>query len=137
MARYRCEHCEFLVGSLERLGEIDFLDTPFATVPPDAVFDSIIAHELTHALLYHARPNMTRIGQDDLAHGVQVSMMPNELRGAFLTSTELEGPAAEIISLTVLHFVPAHFASASWEYFEEAGGYCAAIEEVLRGETPF
>ena len=137
VARFRCEPGELLIVPPERLGEIGFMDAPFAAIPADALFDSMIAHELTHGLLYQLRPNTTRIRQEYLAHAFQISVLPEDVKADFLGSTEFEGPRSALINLPALRFFPAFFAAASWEYFEESGGYCAAVEALLGNETPF
>ena len=117
VARFRCEPGELLLVPPERLREINLMDAPFADIPADTLFDSIIAHELTHGLLYQIRPDMPRLRQEYLAHAFQVSVWPDEVRVAFLTATEFEGPRSALINLPALRFFPAYFAAASWGYF--------------------
>lgn len=137
VARFRCISGELLIVPPERLGELDILDAPFAAIPSDALFDSIVAHELTHALLYDVAPDMRRVRQEYLAHAFQISMLPETVRTTFMETTRFEGPRSDLISLTTLRFFPAYFAAASWGYFEETGGYCAAVKDFLMDQTPF
>lgn len=137
VAKFRCVAGQLLVVPPGRLAEIGTLDDPFAAIPTEAFFDSILAHELTHGLVFQAAPDVTRIRQEYLAHALQIGALPEPVRAAFLADTAFEGPPEALISLPVLQYFPAYFASAAWTYFDSEGGLCGAVGQVIAGRTPF
>lgn len=137
IAKFRCVAGELMIVPPDRLAEIDIFDAPFAAIPTEAFFDSIIAHELTHGLLFQTAPEVTRVQQEYLAHALQIWVLPDAVRADFVEDTRFDGPPEALISLPVLRFFPAYFASASWAHFEKAGGLCSAVDEVLEARTPF
>ncbi len=137
-ARFNCDTGALTILSPQALALVSEIDTPFATIPADTLFDSILWHELVHGLLHENAPDpVSRVSHEYLAHAVQIRALPADIRETFLTETPVEQPATASINMMVLRFVPAYFAAASWEYFARQDDICAATRQVIDGRTPF
>lgn len=137
-ARFNCDTGTLSVLSPRALSRVAEFDTPFATIPADALFDSLLWHELVHALLNaNTSETVSRVSQEYLAYAVQIGALPEALRETFLADTPVERPATASINMMVLRFVPAYFAAASWEYFIRQDDICGAAWQVLERRTPF
>lgn len=109
-------------------------------IPASAHFDSIVVHELTHALVDQT-PNADAISRTDdefIAYAMQVQSMPAATRGKIL---ERYGPQAadrtDRINGYFLDIAPLAFAAASWLHFTAPGNGCGLVGKILSGEFTF
>jgi hypothetical protein len=110
----------------------------YCSVVPEAEhYDSIIVHELTHALLDQSpcRESACRIDQEYIAYAMQIDVMPKPVRDQFLSSVRVTAPV-EVgqINEFILDFSPSSFAAAAWLHFTSSEHGCEFVGSIVRGE---
>lgn len=109
----------------------------FATTTPGAFFEGILRHELTHAAL-DAMPcpfESCVVGQEYVAHNMQVMFLPETDRTAFESVDPHDGPVPRnMMNQMILFMAPDVFARRAWQHLTERGDQCAYIGHVARGE---
>ncbi|WP_135501545.1 hypothetical protein [Roseovarius aestuariivivens] len=106
----------------------------------DAHFDSIIVHELTHALLDQVPGGTSRyfVDQEYIAYAMQLDLLPEAERATMLSGTELaKAPGLERFNELVLMFSPYTFAVSAWQHFSEPGNGCDFVGQIVRKEQTF
>ena len=114
----------------------DFCDT----LPETAHFDSVVVHELTHALLDQARREKTilRVDQEYIAYAMQLQFVGASVRDKFLSNFDRSSPIEDgRINEFILEFSPSVFAAASWLHFSHPEHGCGLVDRILRGEHTF
>lgn len=73
----------------------DWLGMP----PTRSLYRSFLVHELTHALVHHAAPNLTVARQEYLAYVVQISLLPRRTRERLLARNPLASFQSPFVSV--------------------------------------
>lgn len=113
-------------------------DHPFMEIPRSAFYDSLVAHEMAHALAYQTRgaPLEGAAGSEYIAYAIQLWSMPADVRSAFLARHPITEPVTlEALNEVILAFSPAHFAALAWAHFEAPENGCRFIQRLLKGEA--
>lgn len=113
-------------------------DHPFLEIPRDAFYDSLVAHEMAHALAYQTRdgPLQGTAETEYIGYAIQLSFLPEDVRTAFLSTRPVAEPV-ELIALNevILAFSPAEFAVRAWKHFDAPENGCRFIRRLLDGEV--
>lgn len=109
----------------------------FSRLPLMSLFDSVIAHEMTHALVFQ------NLGIDSgswaqneyMAYAMQLAFLPPEDRALFMQgfTTERPGSLAGVNVLLML-LAPDAFAAEVWLHFSAKGNGCDFMGKLLSGE---
>ncbi|MBU3260230.1 hypothetical protein KPG71_09425 [Roseovarius sp. PS-C2] len=112
----------------------------FARLPPDILHDSLIVHEMTHALIFQ------KLGQDSgglaaneyMAYAMQVEFLPEAMRQRFLATRSHTQPVTDdSINDLILKMAPDFFAIFAWQHFRQPDHGCALFDRLLTGSDPF
>lgn len=135
IAAYDCSRDVLRVLPPDRLAAPGVVQAPFGDIPAEALFDSLVVHELTHAFLQQtAAENPSRIDHEYLAYAFQLDVLPEEDRARILAVAPADGPPSlDRINIGILMFAPAAFAARAWRYFDGPGGRCDSVADVLAG----
>lgn len=101
-----------------------------------ALYESLIAHELTHAIIsqHQGRAAMGRAVQEYLAYAIQLLGMPPGLRGRILVRYPQAGPVDfDELSELYLDLAPERFAVKSYLHFVALKDRCTFVEDLLEG----
>lgn len=112
-------------------------DSPFAALPADVFFDSIVVHELVHAA-YDKVPcpfQNCLTSSEYAAYAMQVMSLPAEYRAAFADDSGIEGPVGrdEISAITLL-MAPDLFAQKVWAHFSQRPDGCDYVAGMMAGD---
>lgn len=108
----------------------------FGTPVTPALYESLIAHELVHAIVWQhqGQPAMGRAGQEYLAYAIQLVTMSPALRARILARYPQADPVRlDELSETYLDFAPGRFAVKSYLNFVAQRDRCALIEDLMEG----
>lgn len=114
----------------------------FAAIPTTELFDSVIVHELAHAL-YDAtpctgEPTECLVTSEYLAYGFQLGALPVEYHGAWTPDLDPATPVdPKVMSLGVLMLDTNRFALSAWAHLNQQPDRCAWINGILDGEVVF
>jgi hypothetical protein len=114
-------------------------DTPYAKLPQDEFYRSLIVHEVIHGVMHQnlKRPATSHAAYEYPAYALQIESLTPSVREQFLQSFEPDAIRADtIFNDTVLMFDPFFFAAQAYRHFK-AGDGCAHVKALLDGEVPF
>ncbi|MFD0982823.1 hypothetical protein [Tropicimonas aquimaris] len=113
-------------------------DDPYAVLSGAIVFNSLLRHEMAHALLQQAlkERDVQLVDHEFVAAALEFAGMPLQYRERLLDETSADWEATrDNINIFVYSFAPREFAATSWRYFEENG--CMPIEGIIQGTFSF
>lgn len=106
-------------------------------IPENVHFDSIIVHEMTHALLDQVpgAKDYDLVDQEYIAYAMQFEIIHKSVRDRFLSSIGLSAPIEpEWINEFILSVSPSVFAASSWLHFSSSERGCEFVGKIIRGE---
>jgi len=140
MGYYSMSHGRIMVQSPRNLSEMLPPDSAYQYVPNIEYFDSIVVHELAHALFLSTPCGQETClaGHEYLAYALQLQSMSSVARNSILNAL----PAEEPIDLTWftdsrLRETPEVFAANAWRHFSQDGYGCNFISRIVSGEAVF
>ncbi len=114
--------------------------SPYLGLSPDDVFDSLIVHELSHAMLQPTLQNGQRrlLILEYIASAFQISLMDSKARHHLVQRYPPIAPVglAEINAFT-LHADPVLFGVKAWRHFSAPENGCRFVQDLLRGDEAF
>lgn len=136
-ASYNVADREIHVLSTKCLEDPPARVTAFSEVPAGVLFESLIVHELTHAVIEQWQSDrvVPRIVHEYLAYAIQLDTMPSPERAQILEKANVPDPLdIARINEGILSFAPHYFAAASWLFFTAEGGDAAHVQRALDGD---
>ncbi|MBR9651841.1 hypothetical protein IT775_11990 [Thalassobius aquimarinus] len=111
----------------------------FTRIPTAEMFESLIAHELTHLLVHQSHPDrVNEINQEYMAYAMQLQSLAPETRMLFLDRIEVADPQdTSRINLFFMNTAPSLFAAHAWAHFSAPANGCAHFKRILDGEASF
>ncbi|WP_137702764.1 DUF6639 family protein [Marimonas lutisalis] len=110
----------------------------FAGLSATDLFDSLIVHELTHALVFQtAGDEMPTVSANEyIAYALQLDSLSAPNRRLVLQSHPTGTPVmADDLNDMVLMFSPGLFAARAWLHFSAPGHGCDFVKRLLENET--
>lgn len=112
----------------------------FKGLPIPTLFDSLIAHELTHAAVDQVTEGrqMTTAEHEYMAYAQQLEALSDADQVYFLEANRSRSTLSRgVINDTMLAMAPGVFASAVWLDFSSPGNRCATFRQILDGDLRF
>jgi len=137
---YHCGKEQIEILSLAAMAASRATDGAFADISDDALWDSVLAHELTHASYQHVDcPFQSCLATDEYAgHVMQVRSLPPEELERFGVQIDLKGsPNRDAISAFVYSMAPERFAKYAWLHFQSQSNPCGYMESIMEGDVFF
>lgn len=109
-------------------------------VPPAALYDSLIVHELAHAYVARVVPRNAQypMAQEYVSYVFQFDSMPAPVRRLLLERLPQAGPVQmNELNLFVAQAAPLRFGVKAWRHFTQPDGGCGTLQRVLRGDAIF
>jgi len=109
----------------------------FSRLPLMSLFDSVVAHEMTHALVYQ------NLGEDSgswaqneyMAYAMQMAFLSPEDRALFMQGFTTDRPGSlGGINILIMLMAPDAFAAEVWLHFSAKGNGCDFMGQLLSGE---
>jgi hypothetical protein len=111
---------------------------PYANIPADLVFRSLLTHELAHAFVYQQSGDrkISPVDHEYIANALGLAALPELYRQTFLDSIGIEPPVSSgSIDIFIYALDPRRFAAVSYLYYEGEG--CQTILGILDGTSSF
>lgn len=135
---YHCGADRISLVPPSAVAEIMPTDSVFATLDPEVYYDSLIVHELAHALMEQAECAHPRCDSDKeyVAYAMQFLSLPESARDTLLSWRERpQEVPQERLNDILLWMKPDIFAFTAWAHFDALDDGCAFVQRVVRGET--
>jgi hypothetical protein len=111
---------------------------PFAGIPTERYYDSIVTHELAHAAYDDRNCPLSTcpVNQEFIAYAMQVRSLSDADRATFEASGVIEpSDARSYLSSVMLAMSPERFASAAWWHFSRQEEPCDYVGAILSGDV--
>ena len=113
-------------------------EDPYALLPDDVVFRSMLTNELAHALVDQNSGDhpVALVDHEYIANALELAALAPEHRETLLDAAGIVPPVSpEVIDLFIYGLAPRKFAAAAYLHFEASG--CATITGILDGTHTF
>lgn len=137
---YHCDLGQIEILSPKAMAAKRATDGAFAGISDDALWDSVLVHELTHAAYQDVDcPFQSCIATDEYAgHVMQVQSLPPEELERFGDMVNLKGaPNGNAISALMYFMAPERFAKYAWLHFQSQPDPCRYMQLIMAGEVFF
>ena len=138
LAAYNCKTNRIQIIDPLVLDENLPTDDPYATLPGEVVFQSLLTHELAHALVAQNTGDrkIAMVDHEYIANALELAALQPRHRETLLAAAGIEPPiSAGAIDIFIYGLAPRRFAAASYLYFEAHG--CKTITGILDGTATF
>lgn len=136
MGIYDCRDDSIAVSSPAALSELVAPGSIWARIAPEALFDSLIVHELAHAFLDQAdcKGETCDADHEYIAYALQIDSLSPADRATVLEGHKLRLPIDPIRlnDFTALA-APGQFAQGAWLHFSAPGHGCAFVKKLIEG----
>ena len=115
-------------------------ETPYAALPPEAFYRSLIVHEVVHAVMDQnlKRAASTHAAYEYPAYALQIDSLAPKDRDIFLASFDHEALVSDaLFNDVVLFFDPYMFAARAYHHFKRSADGCGHLNSLLQGGVPF
>jgi hypothetical protein len=122
-----------LSGVVQRTGS-------FTNLPPDVLFDSLIIHEISHALVFQSSTGSPKTAAEVeyIPYVMQMKSLPEDARAAFVAAHPVTKPVSLMgLNDVILAFSPEVFAIKAWTHFQSEGNGCDFVRKILKREVSF
>lgn len=112
--------------------------SPYRMIPIDALFGSLVAHELAHAIFYQDRaPSpQNRIAQEYISYAMQYATLKPAVRAAMLDQFPRDAPVAvSEINLFYAEIAPVRFGTKVWRHFARPENGCSFVRKIMNGDA--
>ncbi len=136
LGAYDCNADRIEVLAPGSLSETLGTGSAFAALDEDMIFQSVVAHEVTHAALTHTvRPAILPVeAQEYLAYAVQLSVLPETaVDAAFGPSPDGSALDHGSFNVMILMMAPDAYALRAYAHFQAPEHGCAFVEGLISG----
>ena len=141
LGQFSCDDDRVELLSPQALAGAVRQDRPTGQIPSERLFETMVAHELTHAALSHATPpgELGVVDHEYLAYSFQIEALSEEEREIFMTLApgEDEDAAFDRVNGFLLMMSPDHFAAAAYAHFSAPENRCSMVARIVSGEFRF
>lgn len=140
LGAYHCHEDLIRIGWPEQLHDLLDAGSAFYALESSELFDSLVVHEVTHALLQRVRNRPARSFAEDeyIAYSMQISALSPASRKKLLEQIPAEQRLAiQDLREEALMFSPETFAVSAWDHFASKGNGCAFVKRILEGKINF
>lgn len=112
----------------------------YALLPVDDLYDSLIVHEMTHAIFVPdgKKTAQTFVSQEYIASAFQFSSMDPDVRSILLDRFPRTRPVAlDELNPFIAAVAPVRFGVNAWRHFAQPGNGCDMVRRITKGEVVF
>lgn len=138
LGAFHCDTNEIELIHPQALAENVPASRTYAGLSPMAVFDSLVVHEMAHALLEQTlgEREVGVAAHEYVAYAMQLSSLSPEDRAIFTAQYSAQASGtSDGLNAIVMMFAPGAFATSAWMHFTEPGNGCAFVEDLIEGRA--
>lgn len=136
LGRYHCASNEITLIHPDYLAAHPEAMEIYVGLSPQAVFDSLVTHELAHAYFEQtvAGQQIGVSAHEYVAYALQLRALDPTDRERFLSlHKSTSPPSLEMLNQVIMLFAPGVFAANVWRHFEQPQNGCAFVGELIDG----
>jgi hypothetical protein len=135
---YQCDQSEIHIRSAQGMERVFAPDSVFGQVGLDAFFESIVVHEVAHAL-FQQNACVTAACIDNheyVAHAMQMAWLPDDQRALILDAYPTETPVDPMrLNSFIAAMAPERYAALVWQHFNQPENGCDFVQGLLSGDV--
>ncbi len=134
---FHCATSSIEVLSPDSLKAFALGDFMYAGLEPETIFETVLRHELGHALLYQtlAGREIGLAAHEYIAYALQIDAMSPNVRTVFLKTNDAKPPQnLDIFNALIAGFAPGKFAAKAWLHFSQSEHGCDFIGKLVAGD---
>jgi len=135
---YQCDQSEIHIRSAQGMARAFDPEGVFGQVELDVFFESIVVHELAHAL-FQQNACVTGACSENheyVAHAMQMAWLPDDQRALIIDAYPVETPIDPMLLNTfIATMAPERYAALVWQHFNQPENGCAFIQRLLVGDV--
>ena len=135
---YQCESSEIYVRSAEGMAQSIDPEGAYSQIETDVFFESIVVHELAHAL-FQQNACVSAVCADNheyVGHAMQMVWLPEDARAQIVQEYAQEPPIDPmLLNGFIAAMAPDRYAALVWQHFSEPENGCNFVQRLLIGET--
>lgn len=135
---YECDSNRISIRSPASIAEVSGQSTLYAGLEPVVVFDSLVAHEVSHAAFAQTacRDAGCLANHEYVAYVMQMWSLPPPIRSGIVERFgQLEPVEPMRLNELVAVMAPGKFAALAWQHFNEDGNGCDFVQDLATGQT--
>lgn len=109
----------------------------FAEIPATEFYDSIVAHEITHAIVHQTLQGILSsvAATEYIAYAMQIEFLSENTRTEFISKHPVTEPVTlDALNEVILALSPAIFSIKAWKHFNQPENSCVFVQGLLSGE---
>ncbi len=133
---YTCGSDRILLRAPKAMARLMPEESIFAPLPPADYYDSLVVHELAHALMDQSECTGEHCDADReyVAYALQIASLSDENRALIERFHTLDRPVdVARLNAFLLFMKPDVFAAHAWAHFDDAGNGCAFVADLVNG----
>jgi hypothetical protein len=136
---FHCKTNEILLRTPQSLSAALGPEHPLGILSKDRLFDSLVVHELAHALLYQSRGDTAKTRAEDeyIAYAMQYAFLNDRERAALLAQFETSTFGFEFLNDITYGFSPNLFGAFAWQHYSQPGNGCAFVRKIIDQDIDF
>lgn len=139
LAAFDCDYDRVRLVIRDEYSGLIEADDPYAALPSAVLVETLLTHELTHALIWQTTDGgpVPLVDHEYIAAAMELEQMDPRWREAVLADAGLNGPALGRINIWIYRLEPRRFTANAWLHFHQPEAGCALIGELLAGTRSF
>jgi len=134
---FECDRSEIRVRTVEGMARAVSDASMFSTIEKDPYFESVVVHEMAHALFEQSACERTKCAENHeyVAHAMQMAWLPVADRERLVATFPVEYPIDPLrLNAFMVALAPDRYAATVWQHFSLPENGCAIVGRLLAGE---
>ena len=140
LGHYGIRSGEIRILAPDQFAEVLDADSAYLKIAPEHLLDSVVVHELTHALFMNTLcgSETCLAGHEYVAYAMQIELLSTQDRQTLIGALPKPSPL-ELTWFTDERSIetPEQFAANAWRHFSQPGFGCAFVRAVVAGDSVF
>lgn len=135
---YQTDRSEIFIRTAAGMVQSINPQSAFSRIDPPLLFESIVVHELAHALFQQSSRAADPCTEDHeyVAYGMQMAWLPGDQRAQIIAPFGVDAPVDPMmLNAFVAAMAPDRYAALVWQHFSQPENGCAFIHRLLAGQT--
>ncbi len=140
LAYFDCDYDLIRITEPKKYRDLTADDAVYSRFPEEVTLRSLLAHELTHALVTQtaAARQIDMVDQEYIAGAMELELMEPKWREVYLEAAATDAPPSpSLIDIWIYGFTPRSFAANAWRHFRRPENGCNLVQKIVAGEESF
>lgn len=140
LSYFECGFDVISITAPEKFGDILSPYDPYALLPPEVLLESLVTHELAHALVTQSADarDIDIVDQEYIAAALELENMDATWREVLIGAAPVSlPPKPDLIDIMIYGLAPRKFATNAWQHFHLTENGCSLVARIVEGRFSF